>query len=217
MVLDVIQILSIAIVVVALTASMSIFWMSWRNGISPMPSSRRVRRAVAEEINRLGASGRIVEAGSGWGTLAVHLAKHCEGWRVEGVENSPLPLAFSRFAAWLTFGVRPVAGTAGDAPPSVVFRKDNLYDISYRDAQAVVFYLYPGAMRRLGPILREQLAPGARIVSVCFALPGWVPERVVVCKDLYKTRVYVYEQPPLEEAPQAAFEWRMPNAEQLVH
>jgi len=216
--LGIAQILSIVIVLTVLIAALSIFWMSWRNGIAPMPSSQRVRRAVAEEIGRMGPGGLVVEAGSGWGTLAVHLGKRCEGWRVEGVENSPLPLAFSRLAAWLTFGVRPAAGAAGDAKPTVAFRKADLYDISYREAQAVVFYLYPGAMRRLSPILQEQLSPGARIVSVCFALPGWTPEKVVVCRDMYRTRIYIYEQPQqAQETERATKEWYVTAPDGWVH
>lgn len=208
--------ISLVIVITVLTAALSIIWMSWRNGITPMPSSPRVRRAVAEEVNGIGEGGLLVEAGSGWGTLGVYLAKHCEGWRVLGVENSPLPLAFSRVAAWLTFGVRPVAGAAGDAVPFVKFLKDDIYRISYREAQAVVFYLYPGAMRRLGPLLAEQLAPGASIVSVCFALPGWKPEKTIVCKDIYRTRIYVYKK-PLEETEQVLFQPHVTTTGQLLH
>jgi hypothetical protein len=34
-------------------AMLSIVFVSWRNGISPMPSSEKVRLTVADEINRL--------------------------------------------------------------------------------------------------------------------------------------------------------------------
>ncbi|XID91303.1 class I SAM-dependent methyltransferase [Paenibacillaceae bacterium WGS1546] len=193
--MNVYEMLILAFVVACLLAALSIVWTSWRNGIGPMPSSLRVRRAVAAEVNRLGDGGLLIEAGSGWGTLGLHLGKHCRGWRVEGVENSPVPLAISRVASRLAFRARRAAGGSEADRPSVTFRKGDLYDQSYRDARAVVFYQHPGAMRRLGPLLAEQLQPGARVVSVCFALPGWQPERVVACNDLYRTRIYVYRQP----------------------
>ncbi|MFB9274791.1 class I SAM-dependent methyltransferase [Cohnella cellulosilytica] len=183
--------ISLAVAAAALLAACSIVWTSWRNGISPMPSSALVRKAVAGEINRLESKGLLVEAGAGWGTLGIHLGKNCEGWTIEGVENSPLPLAVSRLAAWLVFGKRRKARAFGESS-SVSFRKGNIYSVSYREARAVVCYLYPGAMKRLAPLLKEQLAPGARVVSVCFAIPDWRPERVVTCGDLYRTRVYVY-------------------------
>ncbi|MFC4598278.1 class I SAM-dependent methyltransferase [Cohnella hongkongensis] len=170
----------------ALAAALSIVWTSWRNGISPMPSSLRVRQAVAAEVNRIGG-GLLVEAGSGWGTLGVHLAKHCPGWQVAGVENSPVPLAVSRLAARVLFRGR-------EGEPPVVFRRGDLYGFPYREAGAVVCYLYPGAMKRLGPLLAEQLSSGSLVVSVCFALPGWQPERIVTCRDMYRTRIYVYRK-----------------------
>ncbi|MFC4303655.1 class I SAM-dependent methyltransferase [Cohnella boryungensis] len=166
-------------------AALSIVWMSWRNGISPMPASALVRRAVTAEINRSSGGGLILEAGSGWGTLGIHLAKYCQPRQVRGVENSPIPLAVSRMMAWLTFGARKPAARA-------VFVKGDIYQISYREAEAVVCYLFPGAMRRLAPIFREQLGAEARVISVCFALPGWEPERIITCGDLYRTRIYVY-------------------------
>lgn len=162
----------------ALLAVLSIVWHSWRNGISPMPASSPVRRAVAAELLRLGPRGSAVEAGSGWGSLALHTARRCPGWRLIGIENSPLPLAVSRLLA--------------RRRPEMRFMRGDLFAYPYEDADAVICYLYPGAMNRLAPLLRRHLAPGACVISVCFALPGWTPVRTVVCADLYRTPVYVY-------------------------
>jgi len=191
--LGVSETITLSVVTVALLAAGSILWTSWRNGIAPTPASPSVMRAVAEEVNRIEGEGLLVEAGAGWGSLGLYLGKHCKGWRVEGVENSPIPLAVSKLAVWLTFGA-PKRVTGAVAPRPVSFRMGNIYDLSYREARAVVLYLYPGAMSRLAPMLAEHLSPGARIVSVCFALPGWQPERIVACNDLYRTQIYVYKK-----------------------
>ncbi|WP_036605406.1 class I SAM-dependent methyltransferase [Paenibacillus assamensis] len=177
--------ISFLLVVFCLLSLLSIVWTSWRNGISPMPSSAPVRRAVANEVNRLRGSGLIVEAGSGWGTLGIHLAKRCKEWRVVGIENSPFPLRVSQLLAWISLG----RGSKSRA----AFRKGNIYTWSYADANLVVCYLYPGAMQHLGSILHRELRPGTRVISVCFALPGWSPEKVVTCRDLYRTKIYIYE------------------------
>ncbi|RKP51643.1 class I SAM-dependent methyltransferase [Cohnella endophytica] len=176
---------SILFIAISLIAVLSIVYASWRNGISPMPSSARVRRAVADEITRLNQPpGLIVEAGSGWGTLGLSVAKNCDGWRVRGIENSPIPLFYSRMASWLTFGLQPRAS----------FRYGDIYRHSYEDADIVLCYLYPGAMKRLDPILRQRLAPETRVISICFAIPGWKAAKVIQCDDLYRTALYVYDK-----------------------
>lgn len=178
------QILPILLIAIVLSASLSIVYISWKNGISPMPSSNLVRQAVADEVGRLSGQGLIVEAGSGWGTLALHVAKRCRGWRIVGIENSSIPLWVSRLIARLPLGK--------NLKSSVTFIRGDLYAYPYGYVDLVICYLYPGAMKRLSPIFQERLAPGARIISVCFSLPGWQPERIITCGDLYRTKVYVY-------------------------
>jgi hypothetical protein len=193
MTIDLYQTLSLLFVAAVFIAVLSIVYASWRNGISPMPSSAPVRRAVADEINKLKGAGVLVEAGSGWGTLALYVAKRCRGWRIIGVENSPLPLWVSLMTERLTRRLRPAAAVSSDSADSVTFIRGDLYSYPYEEVDLVVCYLYPGAMKRLSPILAQRLAPGARVISVCFALPNWRPKAVITCKDLYRTQVYVYQ------------------------
>ena len=171
----------------ALLGVLSIVIISWKNGISPMPASAVVRRAVAREARLLqqeSPGGLLIEAGSGWGTLAFHLDKHCRGWRIIGLENSFVPLAASRLVNALNrSGAR------------VSFLRQNIYDYNFGDAGVIVCYLYPGANKRLAGQWRDQCKPGACIVSACFALPDWKPEKEVICRDMYRTKVYVYRVP----------------------
>jgi hypothetical protein len=167
-------------------AMLSIVFVSLRNGISPMPASAKVRHTVAGEINRLSKNGTIVEAGSGWGTLAIHLARQCPNWKIIGIENSPVPLWISWFFR------RYISAINGISLDSISFINGNIYTYPYAEVDVIVCYLYPGAMERLSELANNRLSPGMRIISVCFALPGWEPERIVTCGDLYRTKVYVY-------------------------
>jgi hypothetical protein len=180
------QVLSILLVVGLLAALISIVFVSWKNGISPMPSSAKVRFAVAAEINRLSSGGTIIEAGSGWGTLALYLARYCPSWRIMGIENSPVPLWISKLI------LRFISKITGAFHDRVSFKSGDIYSFSYKEADIIVCYLYPDAMKRLSAILNQQLVPDARVISVCFALPGWQPKHVVTCGDLYHTKIYVY-------------------------
>ncbi|HZG77763.1 MAG TPA: class I SAM-dependent methyltransferase [Paenibacillus sp.] len=173
--------MSCLIAVLLLVALVSIVFASWRNGISPMPSSAPLRRAAAEEVARIGGAGRLAEAGAGWGTLAFAIVRRNPQWTVVGIENSPVPWLASRLLLAFS-GMRE----------RVTFRRGDVYDFPYGEVDLVVCYLYPGAMRKLEAVFRRALKPGARVVSVCFALPGRRPERVVVCEDVYATKIYVY-------------------------
>lgn len=177
-------IMSGLLIAATLFALLSIVYTSWRNGISPMPTSAPVRRIVTSEMKRFGATGPIVEAGSGWGTLALHLSGHDLNWRITGIENSLIPLWISRLSARLS------------SSDNVTFLRGDIYSYSYEQVSVVLCYLYPGAMKRLSPIFRKQLVPGTRIISICFALPEWEPQEVIVCRDMYRTKVYIYQVVP---------------------
>lgn len=179
-------IISLMIVGGFLIVLISIVYVSWRNGISPMPVSIHARHAVSKEVNRLFGSGTIVDAGSGFGTLIVHMALHCPGWKLVGIENSPIPLWISRFY------VKVISAVKGKSLISVTFLKEDLYTYTYEEVEIILCYLYPGAMEKVSRILSNRLSPGTRIISVCFALPGWKPERIITCGDMFRTKVYVY-------------------------
>lgn len=191
--LTIYQLASFFSVAVLLLAVLSIVYVSWRNGITPMPSSSLVRHEVSNEINRLGAQGQgsIVEAGSGWGTLALHIANQCPGWRIIGVENSVIPLMISRLLARV-YPLKYQAVAITKLDHAVSFIRGDLYKYPYESVDVIVCYLYPGAMQRLSEIFEKRLTPGQQIISVCFSLPGWKPDRVITCRDVYRTPVYVY-------------------------
>lgn len=179
---------AVFIVIIALLAMLSIVYMSVRNGISPMPSSPKVIRAVTKEIGSLPRVRTIVEAGSGWGTLALHLARHRNrgaghlNGNIIGLENSWVPLSYSRLLCKIR----------GESTSAIRFIQRDIYHYSYRKADVVVCYLFPRAMESLSRIFRDQLTLGTRVISICFALPGWVPDKVIVCEDMYRTKIYVY-------------------------
>ncbi|MCZ8522044.1 MULTISPECIES: class I SAM-dependent methyltransferase [Paenibacillus] len=188
------QVLSAVFIGILLLAALSIVYASWKNGITPMPSSALVRQAAAREVGRFPEHLRVVEAGSGWGQLVLQLARLYPDRRLVGIENSPIPYAFSRAAAAVLQRLQPDAyGGAGSG--RITFLRRDLYGYPYEGADLVVCYLFPGAMQRLSGIFRQRLQPGTRVVSIYFALPGWTAERVVTCRDLHRTKVYVYRVP----------------------
>lgn len=181
--------------VLALAVLLSVVWIvvdTWRNGISPMPTSKAVRVAVAGEVNRIPGYSTVVEAGSGWGTLGLDIVRHCPGKRLIGIENSSLPLWCSQLLA-LIFARLPHSGNGPKPLPGRLrFIRGDIYRRSYADADMVLCYLFPGAMERLADKFNQELPPGAVVISIFFALPDRQPARTVTCRDPLRTKVYVY-------------------------
>lgn len=190
-------ILFLALMVLLLAGMASIVLHTLRTGISPMPTSPRVRRELLALIPT-DTGGTVLELGSGWGTLAFALADRCPRARVVAYELSPLPFAFS----WLRQRLAP--------RPNLRLAREDFFRASFTDASTIVCYLFPGAMTRLAPKLLAELPPGARIISHTFALRGWTPVHTRRLGDLYRTPLYVYEVPPRETAPGASLEQREP-------
>ncbi|CAM4475326.1 class I SAM-dependent methyltransferase [Paenibacillus typhae] len=181
--------------IAAFTFLLSVIWIvliSWRNGISPMPASGPVRLAVAAEVQRIRGYGNMIEAGSGWGTLGLEVIRRCPGKRLTGIENSGIPLLFSRLLTVLYTRMLPDKSAGAGLHKRVIFKRGDIYSYSYRDADIVLCYLFPGAMGRLAGKFRQELPQGATVISVCFALPDRQPVRIITCEDHLRTKVYVY-------------------------
>lgn len=167
-----------------------------------MPSSRRAAalmvRCAAEEAARLDSEPRpgqasadvskpiyIIEAGSGWGGVAIALARRIPEAQVVGYENSPLPFFFSALHARLN-GCDRVSFRFGD------YRKA---DLSHADI--IVAYLFPKGMCDLAQLIEPESTKRKppTIISNTFALPGLQPNRKVQSGDASLSPVYVYRSP----------------------
>ena len=169
------------IAVLTLVAVIWIVIVSWKNGISPMPTSRPVRHVVIQEVNRISGYGDIMEAGSGWGTLGMDVVKHCPGKRLTGIENSLIPLWTSQWLVRLSVWFHRAGRRQHSLKGRLRFIHGNIYTCSYAHADYVIGYLFPGAMARLTDKFQRELPPGAKVISVCFALPGKEPLRTITC------------------------------------
>jgi hypothetical protein len=163
-----------------LWAFFSIIIWSIKNGISPQPTSSSVKKAV---LNTLPSEmkGTIYELGSGWGLLAIALARKYPLAKIIGYETSPIPYLFSKVLAYCL-----------KLPNIEIYRK-NFYECPLQDASLIVCYLYPAAMDVLKLKFEKELTSGTTIMSHTFAIPGWKPKRKFEANDLYHTPIYYYQ------------------------
>ena len=147
-----------------------------KNGISPMPTSSKVRQALFDHLPPL-RKGVVVDLGSGWGHLLFPLSKYYPECTVIGYENSLLPYLFS---------------TCLNRYRHVRVMRRNFFHVSLSEASLVVCYLFPKGMEKLKTKLESELASGALVVTHTFAIPGWKPIKTVHVGDLYRSPIYFY-------------------------
>jgi len=156
-----------------------VFW-SLKNGISPMPTSRRAGKQVLSFIPKE-AQGVIVDLGSGWGSMAILLAKHLPDCHIVGYETSPIPYAVSCILGYLA------------KAKNLQFLRKDFFQEDLAKASLVYCYLYPKAMIQLKKKFEVELCPGTIVISNTFAISKGNLVQVADLQDIYHTRIYKYE------------------------
>lgn len=147
-----------------------------------MPSSKRVRASILEEIRRLPPDKRIIDLGSGWGGLAFAAARAFPDRQVEGYEMAAVPLLFSKLRLLLP-----------TRPENLRFHYRDIRLLRPEDGVVYLAYLAPAAMESLRRRFEETLPREAILVSALFAVRGWRPTAAKTARDLHKTSIFVYE------------------------
>lgn len=175
--------LTIVLNVLLMTGFITTAYYTLRVGITPMPSSRKAVSTMIGIMPR-NVKGTIVDLGAGWGTLGYPVAKAFPEATVIGYELSPIPWAYSRIKQAIA------------RRPNLTFERKDIFEMDLSTADIALVYLQPRAMRRLSPKLRDELKPGALVLSNSFPLPGWEQSAVYELSThrlSTSRRVYAYE------------------------
>jgi len=184
---------------ITLLSSISLVYSGWRNGITPMPSSRKAKdtlvKTTVEELRQVKANpALVVEVGSGWGGVALSLAARLPQAGIHGYENSPFPYLISRLRAKLA-GYSNLKLHFGD------YRRAPL-----ASSDILVCYLFPGGMQDISLLINQPaLVPHGRtsnavqfeptspvVISNTFALPDRSPHCRIQSGDTSLSMIYVY-------------------------
>jgi len=149
------------------------------------------------KLAHVGPGDYVIDLGSGDGRLVIAAVKDFGARAALGVEINEKLIAYARASA-------VEAGVADRA----TFESGDLFATDLSAATVVTLYLFPAAMARVRDKLQAELAPGTRVVSHDFPLPGWRTDRIATFaapeKELTVARsvavVYVYSVPPREPA-----------------
>lgn len=124
----------------------------------------------------------IYELGSGWGGLALLIAKKYPSAKVIAFELSPIPYLFSRLRQLI------------ERRSNLNILRKSFYDHDLFDARAVICYLFPGGMRKLASKLKKELPVKSMVISNTFSLADWENSSLFYLDDWSATRIYKYER-----------------------
>jgi len=120
----------------------------------------------------------LVDLGCGDGRV-LREAKKRYGVRTIGYEVNPLACLKAQLCS---FG-----------PNKIEIRRENFWEADLSGADVIFCYLYPDVMKKLAGKITAGLKPGAVVVSSNFALPGYVPSRVLRLESSrHNDPMYIY-------------------------
>lgn len=154
-----------------------VFGSSFRSQVPLFLSNRDTARVVAELLPA-DRPIRLLDLGSGTGSMLRQLAVVRPDSRFAGIESALLPYLISRLA---TRGL-----------PNCDIRHGDFWQARLAEFDVVYAFLSPVPMPRLWRKLKAQMKPGSLLIANSFAVPNAAPERVVDVGDRRGTRLYVY-------------------------
>jgi SAM-dependent methyltransferase len=156
---------------------LAVYWTSFRTQV-PLYLSNRATVAAVAALLPADRPVRVLDLGSGTGSLLRPLAALRPDCTFHGIEAAPAPWLLSRALA----GGRP----------NLHFRRGDFFAASWAGYDVIYAFLSPVPMAAVAAKAGRELRPGAMLISNSFPLPGRAPAEVVEVADRRRTRLYVY-------------------------
>ena len=155
---------------------LAVFWRTDRSRVPLYLSNRQTAAAVATLLPATPC--RIIDLGSGDGSLLRRLARARPDCRFLGIEHAPLPWAWSRLT---TGGLANCKVKRGD------FWRQPLdsFDVAYA-------FLSPAPMRALWLKAQKEMGPRSLLISNSFPIPDVTLEGTLEVADRRQTHLFCY-------------------------
>ena len=160
-----------------------LFLVYWRTDTSQVPlylSNRLTGDALARLLPAEPAF--VIDLGCGTGGLLCQLGSLRPDCHFTGIEHAPIPYLIARWRSRRLDNVH--------------IRHGDLWSVGLGSCQLVYAFLSPVPMPRLWQKAREEMAPGALLISNSFAVPDIAPEQVIAVDDSRQTQLYCYQPNP---------------------
>lgn len=157
------------IYLVSFLISLSLYWTTFRTQVPFFPSSKTVWQQVLALIPD-DKSMHIIDIGSGFGGMSLHVARQRPNCLVEGAEVAPLP--------WLISFLRTKLSGS-----SAKFKFGDYHQLDFSNYDLVFAYLSPAAMSDLWKKAKLEMRSGALLMSYEFGIEGVESSKTIECGD----------------------------------
>ncbi|GAB4060000.1 class I SAM-dependent methyltransferase [Uliginosibacterium sediminicola] len=157
-----------------------VYWSSFRTQVPLFLSSKIAVHRLAAWLPDTTAI-RVLDIGSGTGSMVRRLARLRPDWSVQGIETAPAPYWLSRY---LSRHLNNAALLRGD-----------FWQRSLRDFDVVYAFLSPVPMSALWSKAVREMRPGSLLISNTFAIGQVKPEHVIAVDDHRQSQLYCYRIP----------------------
>ncbi len=130
-------------------------------GVPFVPTHKKQARFMME-LTGISPGMNVIDLGSGAGRLLFLAA--ARGASTIGYELNPFLCWWTRLEARF----KKIAS-------QVTIKRQSIYDADVSQADVVLAFLFPEAMKRLGAKLFAEMRPGSLIASYAFSIPGHEP------------------------------------------
>lgn len=162
-----------------------VFGPTVRSRVPLFLSSEKTIETVSEfltkEVFFRQPQARVLDFGSGTGSLPIGLARRHPEQQFDGIE-----------AAWLPY-LRSRIQSAGISNVHLI--RGNFWDLDLSPYAVVYAFLSTEPMPRLWQKACREMQPGAALISNSFRVPGVEPSRVLQVDDERETELLVYRIP----------------------
>ena len=159
----------------ALTAL--VFWSSYRTRVPLYLSNARTVKALHDLLPPR-ASGRLLDIGSGTGSVVRALAQLRPGWQFTGIEAAPLPHWIARLLA--------------ARQSNLALQRGDFFRSPWTEYDVIYAFLSPVPMAQVWAKACAEMRPGSLLVSNSFGVPGIEPECQLQLDDRRGTRLLCY-------------------------
>ena len=167
-------------IVIVCGVLINIVWHSVKSGMTPTPSSSKAVRAVDSLLTAHHRGGRVIDLGSGWGTLVFALAKKHPDLSFTGYEVSLFPYLWSGLRCRF-LGLN-----------NCKFIRQDFFTVPIDQKAVLVCYLSPALMAKLLEKLIKEGCDGILVITNTFGIRHQTPLNEIRLNDAFKNRVYAY-------------------------